>query len=186
VKLKVSALVVLAFLASTASAKTVLPDACGDSKTNFDVKTQADQPEPAAPAAGKAQIVFIETIDKPFGCGMSTTGCSPTYRFGLDGTWAGATKGNSYFVVSVDPGVHHVCTVSGKNVGVDSFTAEAGKVYYYQAKVVIKRSAVSINGPDAMGSGQMINKDFDFSQVNEDQGKYRIKASELATSTPKK
>ncbi len=184
--MKVSALFVLVFLASTAWAKTVLPDACGDNAINFDVQTQKDQPPPAAPAAGKAQIVFIETVDKPFGCGMSTTGCNSTYRFGLDGTWAGATKGNSYFVVSVDPGVHHVCTVSGKNIGVDSFTAEAGKVYYYQAKVVIKRSRMSVSGPDTMGSGEMINKDFDFSQVNEDQGKYRIKASELATSTPKK
>jgi len=39
---------------------TVLPDACGDDKIKFDVSTKSKQPPPAAPADGKAQIVFIE------------------------------------------------------------------------------------------------------------------------------
>lgn len=42
---------------------TTLPDACGDDKVQFDVKTAKNQPSPAPPAAGKAQIVFIGLVD---------------------------------------------------------------------------------------------------------------------------
>ncbi|MGA9068957.1 MAG: hypothetical protein WB424_01805, partial [Terracidiphilus sp.] len=49
--------------AMQASAKTILPDACGDDSIKFEVSTQKDQPPPAPPAAGKAQIVLIETLD---------------------------------------------------------------------------------------------------------------------------
>ena len=32
--------------------------------------------------------------------------------FGIDGAWTGASHGNSYFSVSVDPGVRHVCVAT--------------------------------------------------------------------------
>ena len=47
-----------------ARAKTVLPDACGEDKVKFEVTTQKNQPVPAGPDAGKAQIIFVETVDK--------------------------------------------------------------------------------------------------------------------------
>jgi hypothetical protein len=50
-----------------AIAKTILPDACGDNKTGFDIKMKKDQPPPAAPEVGKALIVFVETAPSRVG-----------------------------------------------------------------------------------------------------------------------
>ena len=65
-----------------------------------------------------------------------------TTRVGVDGSWVGANHGKSYFFFPVDPGEHHLCIdwqSSNKNlVGMGyaaSFTAEAGKVYYFRGKV---------------------------------------------------
>jgi hypothetical protein len=155
-----------------ARAVTILPDACGDDKVHFDVKTEKGQPAPAPPEAGKAQIVFIENENQMLGLGMYAT-----IRFGLDGSWAGANYNNSYFVVNVDPGVHHLCVswqsalkMLKKSIDVASFTAEPGKVYYYAADVTVK--AAGNNG---------VNIDFGLSPLDDDEGKYRVKAWKLAT-----
>ena len=42
---------------------TTLPDACGDDKVTFDVKTEKSQPVPPAPDAGKAQVIVIENFE---------------------------------------------------------------------------------------------------------------------------
>jgi hypothetical protein len=165
--------------------KTVLPDSCGDPKVTFDVITAKKPPVPVTPADGKAKIVFIESINNSFGCGMATFGCNPTARVGIDGAWVGATQGNSYFSVDVAPGEHHVCTGwqsslghLSKMVGLDSVNAEAGKVYYFEIKVSVK--------VHNYGGAQETDRNLDFTQVNEDEANYRIKISELATSTQKK
>ena len=44
----------------------------------------------------------------------------------------GATKDNSYVVISLNPGAHHLCAVRGKEVDAEPLTVEAGKAYYYQ------------------------------------------------------
>ncbi|MFZ1084866.1 MAG: hypothetical protein WAN35_07875 [Terracidiphilus sp.] len=159
-----------------AFAKTILPDACGDDSVKFDVKTLKDPPAPAPPAVGKAQIVFIGSMERS---GSIFIGGAPETRVGMDGAWVGVNKGNSYFVLNVTAGEHHLCTVWGKKVGVASLSAEVGKVYYFEAKAKVKIHRY--------GNGSM-EKDTDltFTQVDEDEGKYRIKASELATSTPNK
>lgn len=166
-----------------AFAKTILPDACGDDKVSFDVSTEKDQPPPAPPAAGKAQIVFIETLDKTWGCFTCGT---PSTRFGMDGAWVGATQGKSYFTIDVAPGEHHLCvgwqSVFGhlkEMVGLQSFTAEAGKVYYFEAQATLKVHNYGENSHET-------DRSLDFVQVNEDEGKYRIKASKLSTFTPNK
>jgi len=164
------------------AAKTVLPDACGDPKVNFDVKTEKDQPAPAPPEPGKAQIVFIQTSKKMFNCGMGDAfsfgklGCNAGARYGVDGAWAGATKGNSYFTLSVEPGVHHLCAVLGKEIDAESLTVEAGKVYYYQAKYDLEYK----------GKDNPTEKSVEYSILDEDAGKFRVKASELAVAKPKK
>src|ERR1700691_5058722 len=76
---------------------TAWPDSCGDSKVKFNVKTEKDQPAPAGPAEGKAQIVFIENESGPIGTFMYAT-----VRFGMDGAWVGADYNNSYFTSTVD------------------------------------------------------------------------------------
>lgn len=100
-----------------------------------------------------------------------------TVRFGMDGAWVGANYGNSYFAVTVDPGIHHLCAswqsslgTLKKNVDLTSFTAEPGQVYYFAAQViVVARDSFT----------------FGISQLNEDEGKYRVKLSKLSTSKPK-
>ena len=162
---------------------TVLPDSCGKDEVKFSVKTKGapeGQPNaaPAPPEAGKAQIIFIEATETS-GMILST----PTMRFGVDGEWAGADKGDSRFAVDVVPGVHHVCAnwQSGqedeaRRVGLDSFTAEAGKVYYYEIKIVRKKPVAN-----NMGGPTLTDVTFVFSKVDEDEGKFRVKASPPST-----
>jgi hypothetical protein len=162
-----------ASLAFAAQARaTVLPDACGDDKIKFDVKTEKSKTPPAPPTDGKAQIVFIENENHMIGPFMTAT-----VRFGLDGAWVGANNSNSYFTLDVAPGVHHLCaswqSVMGrveKNVDVASFTAEPGKVYYFAADVTVIPTG-----------DNHANITFGLSQLDEDKGKYRVKAWKLAT-----
>lgn len=173
-------LVVLLLCASLASAvqarATILPDACGEDKVKFDVRTEMSTTAPAPPAVGKAQIVFIENENHMIGAFMYAT-----VRFGMDGVWVGANYNNSYFIVTVDPGVHHLCAAwqsalgrIAKNVDVASFTAEAGKVYYFAANVKV----IPTGDNNA-------TYDFSLTQLNDDEGKYRVKAWKLASSKPK-
>ena len=147
-----------------------LPDACGDGRIEFDVKTQKHQPRPAEPAAGKAQIVFLENENQ-----MVAPFSDATVRFGMDGAWVGADNGNSYFVVDIAPGVHHLCAnwqgLMGRNqVELAPLTAEPGKVYYFAAQVNVEsKSAVA----------------FGLSQLNDDEGKYRVGVSRRSTSKPR-
>jgi len=175
-----------------ARAKTILPDACGDDSIKFNVETQVSQAAPAPPPAGKAQIVFIESFQK----NIPMIGGAPIVRFGMDGAWVGANKGDSYFTMIIDPGVHHLCaswqTVSGKlkknSIEMDSFTAEAGKIYYYQFKFTLNgHSYPGASGPGVTsgGGGMDMDYSFDFGAASEDEGKYHIKASKLSSSKPK-
>lgn len=166
---------------------TTLPDACGDDKVQFDVTMAKNAPAPAALADGKARIVFIERIDTNGLC----IGCNYTARVGMDGAWVGANKGNSYFVLDVAPGEHHVCadwqSAIGKRraqVGMGSLTAEAGKVYYYQ--IHIKATPGEVSG---MPNGPVTSTDvwtLDLAPLSDDEGKYRMKISALANAKPKK
>ncbi len=179
-KRKLCALFLCSFLAPVVHAgKTILPDACGDPKIEFDVKTEKGQPAPAAAETGKAQIVFIEDNDT-ITAGIASAHHHATVRYGVDGTWAGANYADSYFAVEVTPGEHHLCANwQGKqDSGTAAFTAEAGRVYYFRAQADI--SAVG------NGRGAMVGPVFNFSQLTDDDGKYKVKAWKLATSTPKK
>lgn len=44
----------------------------------------------------------------------------------------GATKGNSYLTISVEPGVHHLSVVVGKEVHAEPVTVEADHTYYFE------------------------------------------------------
>jgi hypothetical protein len=184
-------LLCLSLVSAVQARATILPDACGDDKVKFDVSTQKDQPAPAPPEAGKAQIVFIENNNQ-----MVTPFSYATVRFGMDGAWAGANKGDSYFTLAVDPGVHHLCVSwqsairkVKKSIDVASFTAEAGKVYYFAAQIVLTGEGGAYVAPAAGpngGSGGYVqggdmNIFFNLAQLNEDEGKYRVKAWKQAT-----
>jgi len=147
-----------------------LPSACGDDKVKFDVTTQAGQPALPPPAPGKAQIVFFEDQNEEH---------NPWHpwdiaRFGVDGAWVGADKGNSFFMLDVAPGLHHLCASwqSGPR-GANGFdlapiNAEAGKVYYFAAQVTESQYYYH----------------FGLSQLNDDQSKYRLKVWKLSISKP--
>jgi hypothetical protein len=145
------------------------------------VKTEKDAPAPALLQTGKARIVFIGRIDAP-GC----LGCSVfSPRIGVDGSWVGATKGDSYFVLDVDPGVHHVCAdwkslsaAPGRNVGVATLTAEPGQVYFFEAKIM--------SAPEEPADPPTVRTEWvlDLRQLSDDQGWSRMKSSAFAMSTP--
>jgi hypothetical protein len=62
------------------------------------------------------------------------------YGIGIDGSWVGAYKYNSYLSMSVDPGEHHVCAnvqtafAAASVTVLAHFTAEPGKVYYFRTR----------------------------------------------------
>jgi len=108
--------------------------ACGDSLIKFDVKTADSIATVPQPDAGKARVVFVA---KDGGSARAST-----TRVAIDGNWVGATHGSSYFYFSVEPGVHHVCTLTKFNqfwahpedTAAAHFTAVAGESYFFEAK----------------------------------------------------
>lgn len=159
-----------------------LPDACGSDKVRYVVTDQEKPVLPLAPPAeGKAQIVFIQKMGKA-GNGMFAGDYS--VRFGVDGSWAGADGNNSYFTVDVAPGEHHLCAAvqdfSGARadmINVSSFTAEAGKVYYYQFGIKLEQRSAA-PAPGTSGFTVTVggkSGDSTFGQIDEDEGKFRIK-----------
>jgi hypothetical protein len=169
---------VLLLGASLASAVQVwaLPDSCGKEDVNFKVTTQTNPPQLASPEAGKAQIVFLETEQAD---GEVLTGVEA--RLGIDGTWIGATKGDSYFVVAVTPGQHHLCAnwqadfaYEWQRTSVAPLNVEAGKVYYYRVNIRHIRTH------------EIEYHSLDLAPVNEDEGKYLAGSLPLAKSKPEK
>lgn len=144
-----------------------LPSACGDDKVKFMVTTQPGQPAPAPPAAGRAQVVIVETV----------FGMSATARIGMDGAWVGADKGNSYFTLDVPPGLHHLCAnwqssfnAIDRQVQLFALDAEPGNVYYFHVKAVSTK----------------YDLDFTLAPLNVDEATYLIQTSGFSTSAQKK
>jgi hypothetical protein len=130
-----SALIVM-FLALSAFAQdksSRLALACGPKDVTFTVTTDISHAA-ADPEPGKARVAFIQD-DGPWGGHQHYV-----MKIGLDGTWVGAYKQNSYFAVSVDPGEHHVCANVQSKAGIGRllalahFTAEPGKIYYFRTR----------------------------------------------------
>jgi hypothetical protein len=146
---------------------TAAAPGCSPDKIEFDVKTEKQHPV-MQPAPGKALVYFLQD-DAKF-----ESKPRPTTRFGLDGSWIGATHSNSYFYVSVDPGEHHVCANWQNFVGFGPmrstaamhFTAEAGGVYYLRARDVFRNShpPASVElGPLDSDEAQLLMSMFSFS-----------------------
>lgn len=157
------------FVAAQALAST-LPDSCGNDKVTFDVNHQQPQATvaEAEPEPGKARIVFIESVDT-----TSCIGCGVTARIGVDGQWAGANRGNSYFVYPIAPGSHNLCANWQSKIGylknkvsMTSLAAEPGKTYYYKVNV------------------SLASYGFDLVPVNEDEAKFRLKTASLSIPKP--
>jgi hypothetical protein len=155
---------------------TAAESACGPSNIQFAIKTNNNEHRFSQPDPGKALVYVVE--DQKFKVVNDVTA-----RVGIDGTWVGANRGNSYFSFSVEPGKHHFCTdwvsgflPNGRLVSLTSVTAEAGAIYYLR----IRTSASPTSGK--AGAGASIDLDL----VNEDEGRLLVASSELSRSHQKK
>jgi hypothetical protein len=169
-----STVVLFLLLASAAygqdsAASAAAGTACGDTKVTFNVTTDKNRHPLVPPEAGKATAYVAEVVGPG---GLS----NPTLKLGLDGAWVGAVQGNSYFGFSVDPGEHHLCASwqsrvawLSRNVSFNLFTAQAGRVYYFQVRVVVLQGGFSL----------------DLEPVNEDEGKWLVETSPYSTAHPK-
>lgn len=107
--------------------------ACGNPNAQFDVKTDSAL-RSYTPDPGKVLVYFIEKDAGAFFAGHT--------RIGIDGHWVGETEGNSYFALSLAPGVHHICAdthmgklwTANEETALAHFTAESGNVYYFETK----------------------------------------------------
>ncbi len=173
------AIVLCFFLGAIPALATVLPGSCGKDGVTFAVKTQKNQPAPAPPPAGKARIVFVENLEHNSGLCIK---CKVTARVGVDGAWVGADYGDSHFSYTVDPGEHHLCAdwqsalgrLRQRKVGLASFNAEAGEVYYYEIKV----RDLQYKTTDEMT--------LELKPLDPDEGKYLTRITALATAAQKK
>ena len=148
-----------------------LPSACGPHEDSFDVKLDKSQHSLTQPEPGKARIYFIDDL----GIVMGLRTPAEPMMLGIDGAWAGANHGNSYFSISVDPGIHHICAAlryyrEAKLVAVAQLQAEAGKTYFYRTRLI------------ALQDPQYLQLD----PVDPDEGGYLVASYPLSVSHPKK
>lgn len=161
-----AALIALLFAAS-ASAQN-FSSACGPSNISFDVTLEKSHLSPPRAEPGKAAFVFIQDFgQQKFGIGVHVIG-----RVAIDKSWVGATKDNSYFSVSIEPGEHHICVNLDSDglknpVEFAHFTAEAGKVYFFRARY--------------LSSGDLL-----LAPVDDDEAEYQIGRFPLSVSKSKK
>ncbi len=135
--------------------------ACGPDNVKFDVThPEASQP-PAVPETGKALVFVIEQENSI----CDSDSCPTTTKVGLDGSWIGANRGNSYFSFAMAPGEHHLCvkwqsrfSSANRVPALAGFTAEAGKTYYFRARFISSKLQMYL----------------DLDPINDDQGKFFV------------
>ena len=148
-----------------------LPPSCGPEKQAVDVRT-AKNHHPTIPLApGTATLVFIQRSPVCIGCGE--------VRIGVDGSWVGANKGDSYFSVSVAPGERHVCaywsstfSVLEDKLWLTDVSARMAQTYYYYA--------------DFFGNTARGGLTLRLEPISPDEANFLISNSSLASSTPGK
>jgi hypothetical protein len=138
---------------------------CGPNETQFDVKTDKTQ-HPQAPPDGARAVIYIFSERISF---------DRTYRIGMDGKWMGATRDESYFFFTAEPGEHRLCWDVQKGQGTltdqgaaTTFTAEAGKVYFFRTML--------------HGSNELIPK---LQRIDGAEGMFLVSSWPLSTSRPK-
>jgi hypothetical protein len=161
--------VLLAASAFAQTPSTAPTPACGPANASFKVKLDESHHMLEDHDPGKARVYFFQDAGTNYTLGY------PTVKVAIDGAWAGANHGNSYFSVSVEPGEHHVCvalqsSLVAQRVELMHFTAETEKVYYYRTRLVLSRGM------------ELLELD----PIDSDQGKYLIATFPLGVSSPKK
>lgn len=152
---------------------------CGDKKLKWDVTTDRSKHPVASPDQGKALVYFLQD-DSYF---QSVP--RPTTRFGLNGSWAGATQSNAYFYVAVDPGEQHLCanwqsfvhTNTAHTSAAAHFNAEPGKSYFFVARNRALNN--SEHGPNEPA-------DLKLEQIDGDEAQLLMSKFGFSTSHPRK
>jgi hypothetical protein len=166
-----AALLALLFASSSIAyaSSNNLPAACGAKGIGFDVNLEHAQHTLVQPDPGKARVYFVQNL--------GAHNYIAQINVGLDGSWVGANRDDSYFSVSVDPGEHHLCEnvkshfhTYGKLVEVAHFIAEPGKTYYYRAEL-----SQGETGPHLL-----------LAPIDSDEGDQLIRSYPLSVSHPKK
>jgi hypothetical protein len=149
---------------------TTLPDSCGKPEAALDVQTQKNPAAPVNSQPGKSTLVFVQRNSACLGCSV--------VRVGLDGAWAGANKGNSYFSVAVEPGDHHVCAWwdaplarMESRIGLTDLESAPNRTYYFE--VVVAKYG---------DSGAPFMK---LKALSPDMGAFLASRSSLSIATPK-
>jgi len=130
---------------------------CGPDEVQFDVKTDGHRHPVSQPEPGKALVYLFGDTEFDNNSGFLPPGS--VTRVGVDGTWVGANKLKSYFFFSVDPGDRRLCTrrqaklesTRSDSSAALSFTAEAGKVYYFRTRTPdhqLRRQTVELQAVD--------------------------------------
>jgi hypothetical protein len=182
-----AALVVIFFAASAfaqdQSAIAAAEAACGPKNIDFDVKIDSKQHPTPQPEPGKALVYVVADLGQCPDCGgspgwrnIATDVDQALTKAGMDGAWAGANRGSSYFFFAADPGEHHLCInwqsqmeERSRAFAMANFTAGAGKIYYFRARLF-------------PGGGDY---SFDLDLINSDEGKFLVASSAFSISHPK-
>jgi hypothetical protein len=172
-----TSLVVFLMVTAGFSQQTPSPESqgpCGAAEMRFNTRTIPGKP--ASPESGKARVYVEEVFRKvPGELG------NPTLRVGLDGTWMGATRANSFIAFNVDPGEHHLCTNwqshfrgLSREKSFANFIAEANKTYYFRARVSYQSTQTATT------------MTLDLDPLNPDEGQRLIASSRASASYPQK
>jgi hypothetical protein len=172
-------ILITASLSAQDSAPTPLPqNACGPMNVKFQIRMENTPSPNVKPEAGRALVYVIE--DQQFK-GVKEV----TVRIGVDGTWIGATRGDSYLSFSVAPGEHHLCAdiipgvlSTARRVSLFGLTTEAGNVYYFRARTT--------GGPSSAMFDNGLEEDtiaIDLDRLNSDEGQFLVAYSPLSVST---
>ncbi len=107
------------------SLRALAQNTCGQESVSFKVTTDKSQHPLPAPEPGKARVFVI--------------GRAPTTSIAMDGKWLGAASYSTYFFLSLDPGLHHLCAraFNWPNLGfaAHSLDAKAGETYYFATRI---------------------------------------------------
>lgn len=145
--------------------------ACGPRDTKFEVDTNQTRAPVPQLEGDRALVYVIEDVGQ-----IECKNCALT-RVALDGLWVGANNGSSYFFFPASPGEHHLCLnwqsrlgKLSRAVALANFTADAGKVYYFRARIFL---------------GRGVQYTFDLDQINSDQGKLLVASYPYSISHPR-
>lgn len=141
--------VVAGAFAQDRQAMQAAQSACGPANLMFSVKIDGTQhPAPEADT-DKSLVYVIEDLGQCPDCyddrslfSIVSDVSGAVIKFGADGSWVGASRGDSYFFFTTSPGEHHICANWQSSLEERShayaftdLTTESGKVYYVRARL---------------------------------------------------